>query len=81
MSRCDGRMLGSALVIVCHMRGKASAGVSVVGIIASRSLMAEIKLLTCRIGSRDLSDSILRPANRNGKTSCLCAKEPNCRTL
>jgi len=45
------------------------------------SLMAEIKLLTCRIGSGDLSDSILRRANLNDETSCLCAEEPKCRTL
>ena len=38
---------------MCHMRGKARAGVPVVGSIASRSLMAEIKLLICKIGSRD----------------------------
>ncbi len=76
MSRCDGngRMVCSAVVIVCHMRGKASAGVPVVGSIASRSLMSEIKLLTCRFGSRDVIDTIQRPAN--GKTSYLCAKEP-----
>ena len=43
----------SVEVMVCHMRGKARAGEPVVGSIASRSLMAEIKLLICKIGSRD----------------------------
>jgi hypothetical protein len=53
ISRCDGSMVCSVEVMVCHMRGKARAGVPVVGSIASRSLMAEIKLLICKIGSRD----------------------------
>jgi hypothetical protein len=33
--------------------------------------MAEIKLLTCRIGSRDLSDNILRPANKLQNELCV----------
>lgn len=79
---CDGRMLSSVVVIVCHINGKASAGeLSWLGSIVLRSLIAGSKLLICSIGSRDFSDRILRPANRNGKTSCLCAKEPKCRTL
>jgi hypothetical protein len=52
-------MSRSKVVIVRHMSGKASD----VGSIASRSLMADIKLLSCRIGSRNLSDCILRLAN------------------
>jgi hypothetical protein len=60
---------------VRHMREKASAGeFSGLGSIVLRSLIAEIS-------SRDLSDSILRPVNRNGKTSCLCTKEPGCSTV
>ena len=53
ISRCDGSMVCSVEVMVCHMRGKAIAGVPVMESIASRSLMAKIKLLICRIGSRD----------------------------
>ena len=79
---CDGRMLLSAVVIVCHINGKASAGeTSGLGSIVLRSSIAGSKLLICSIGSRDFSDKILRPANRNGKTSCLCAKEPGSSTL
>ncbi len=76
-------MLLSSVVIVCHRNGKASAGElsSGLGSIVLRSSIAGSKLLICSIGSRDFSDKILRPANRNGKTSCLCVKEPGSSAL
>jgi len=45
---CDGRMLLSAVAIVCHINGKASAGeLSGLGSIVLRSSIAGSKLLIC----------------------------------